>query len=203
MTRGIAFSAAPNQTERLEFDLFPEKDGIPKPATNSKVNFSESTGPESVFPRGHNANNGIFISTFDDHVHVIVSIQGSTDIFGSSGRLKSIVKVWWETAAPAPAPRIITGTWAGTWGNGSSNSPNFYSFQLDANGSMRLLDINSNIIASGTYTFVNNQLKASYTYTNGSIFSVAATLDATNVLHGTWGVGSNTTNGGNWTMSKK
>lgn len=95
----------------------------------------------------------------------------------------------------------VTGTWRGTYGNGQSNSPNFYSFRLNADGTMQLLDANNGIIANGTYSFTNNQLNGTYKYTNGGQFSVAATLSAGS-LNGTWGSGSNAGGGGKWVMSK-
>ncbi len=95
----------------------------------------------------------------------------------------------------------VVGTWRGTYGNGQSNSPNFYSFRLNADGTMQLLDANNGIIANGTYSFTNNQLNGTYKYTNGGQFSVAATLSAGS-LNGTWGSGSNASGGGKWVMSK-
>jgi hypothetical protein len=95
----------------------------------------------------------------------------------------------------------VEGAWKGTYGNGTNNSPNFYSFKLNADGTMQLLDINNTVIATGTYIFNNNQLTASYKYTNGSNFSVAATLSGSQ-LDGTWGSGANVSGGGKWVMTK-
>lgn len=102
----------------------------------------------------------------------------------------------------APAASGITGTWKGTYGNGQNNSPSFYSFRLNADGTMQLLDANSAVIANGTYTLTNNQFNGTYKYSNGGNFSVAATLDASSSLNGTWGTGSNTSGGGRWVMNK-
>lgn len=102
----------------------------------------------------------------------------------------------------APAANSITGTWKGTYGNGQNNSPSFYSFRLNADGTMQLLDANNGVIANGTFTFVNNQLNGTYKYSNGGNFSVAATLDASGSLNGTWGSGNNTSGGGRWVMNK-
>jgi hypothetical protein len=101
----------------------------------------------------------------------------------------------------APAANSITGTWKGTYGNGQNNSPSFYSFRLNADGTMQLLDANNGVIANGTFTFVNNQLNGTYKYNNGGQFSVAATLNEGS-LNGTWGSGSNASGGGKWVMSK-
>jgi hypothetical protein len=95
----------------------------------------------------------------------------------------------------------MPGTWKGTYGNGNTNSPNFYSFKLNADGTMQVLDANNGVIASGTYTFNNNQLSCTYRYNNGSTFSAAATLSGSQ-LDGTWGSGNNASGGGRWVMSK-
>ncbi len=106
-----------------------------------------------------------------------------------------------NTTAPS-ATTSIAGIWKGTWGNGSNNGPNFYSFQLNTDGTMKLLDASGNSIASGRYSFANNQLSGSYSY-NGAAsgFSFAATLTGTQ-LNGTWGAGNNTSGSGRWIMNK-
>jgi len=101
----------------------------------------------------------------------------------------------------APASNTIAGTWTGTWGSGENSGPNFYSFLLNADGSMKLVDAQNNITATGTYSFTNNQLTGSYTYTNGGVFSFAAALN-NNQLSGTWGSRNSVTGGGKWIMSK-
>jgi hypothetical protein len=206
VTRGIAFSALPNKTELLEFDIFPAKDGIPRPSFSAKVNFSEIPGAESFFPRGRNNDNGIFITKFDDHIHVRASIQGSTDLLGSSGRLKSVIKVWWENFTPAPPPAAIPGSiagiWKGTYGMGDADAPNFYAFRINADGSMQVIDAAGNLLASGTCRFVNNQLSVTYRYTNNSTYSATGTLNTAGKLNGTWGSGTNAYGGGKWIMSK-
>lgn len=96
----------------------------------------------------------------------------------------------------------ISGLWKGTFGSGANNGPNYYSFQLNTDGTMLVLDGAGKSIATGTYTFSNNQLNGFYRYngaTNG--FSVAATLTGTQ-LNGTWGSGNNTSGGGRWVMNK-
>lgn len=99
-------------------------------------------------------------------------------------------------------PTSIAGVWKGTWGNGSSNGSNFYCFQLNTDGTMKLLDASGNSIASGRYTFSNNQLSGSYTYNGASSgFSFSASLTGTQ-LNGTWGPGTNAGGGGRWVMNK-
>ena len=70
---------------------------------------------------------------------------------------------------------------------------------------MQLLNASGNVIANGSYKFVNNQLTGTYTYTSAAtgVYSVAGTPDANGTLTGTWGSGNNVSGGGGWTMTKK
>lgn len=97
---------------------------------------------------------------------------------------------------------VIAGVWKGTYGMGTNNNPNFYSFQLNADGTMQVLDASGRSIAAGTYSYGNNQLNGTYKY-NGTnnAFSFAATLSGTQ-LNGTWGSGANVNGGGRWVMNK-
>lgn len=103
---------------------------------------------------------------------------------------------------PASSPGIA-GKWEGSYGNGEVNSPNYYSFILNADGSMQVVAANGNIMAKGSYTFTNNQLSGSYTYNNSGTYSFAAVMDSKGSLNGTWGSGSNVRGGGRWIMNKK
>jgi hypothetical protein len=96
----------------------------------------------------------------------------------------------------------ITGVWKGTYGTGTNNNTNFYSFQLNADGTMQVLDASGRSIAAGTYSYSNNQLNGTYKYNGTSnAFSFAATLSGTQ-LNGTWGSGANVSGGGRWVMNK-
>jgi len=96
----------------------------------------------------------------------------------------------------------IAGTWKGTWGSGTNNSPNFYSFQFNADGSMSLLDAQGNTTATGKYSWANNQLTVTYTYNNNSgTYSAIGSL-SNNQLNGTWGAGTNGSGAGKWVMNK-
>jgi hypothetical protein len=97
----------------------------------------------------------------------------------------------------------IGGTWSGTYGNGDSNNPNFYSFRLNTDGTMQVIAANGNVMASGNYTYTNDQLTGSYTYTNGGVFSFGAQMNANGALNGTWGSGNNVRGGGRWIMTRK
>ena len=105
--------------------------------------------------------------------------------------------------ADRPTSNSIAGTWAGTYGNGETTGPNFYSFILGADGTMQVIGANGNVMAQGTYTYSNSQLTGSYTYTNAGTFSFNATMDTNGTLSGTWGSGTNVRGGGKWTMNKK
>ena len=96
----------------------------------------------------------------------------------------------------------IAGIWKGTWGSGTNNSPNFYSFQFNADGSMSLLDAQGNTTAAGKYSWANNQLTVTYTYNNNSgTYSAVGSL-SNNQLNGTWGAGTNGSGAGKWVMNK-
>ena len=96
----------------------------------------------------------------------------------------------------------IAGIWKGTWGSGTNNSPNFYSFQFNADGSMSLLDAQGNTTAAGKYSWANNQLTVTYTYNNNSgTYSAIGSL-SNNQLNGTWGAGTNGSGAGKWVMNK-
>jgi hypothetical protein len=100
------------------------------------------------------------------------------------------------------AANTVAGTWTGTYGTGQNNAPNFYSFKLNADGTMQVADASGNVIAKGNYNFLNNMISGTYSYTNNnSPFSFAATLSGTQ-LNGTWGSGSNASGGGKWVMNK-
>jgi hypothetical protein len=103
---------------------------------------------------------------------------------------------------PAPVGSVA-GTWAGTYGNGESSNTNYYSFRLNADGTMQVLAANGNVMATGNYSFTGNQLSGTYLYTNSSPFSFAATIEANGSLVGTWGSGSNVRGGGKWIMTRK
>jgi hypothetical protein len=101
-----------------------------------------------------------------------------------------------------PAAITVAGTWVGTYGNGNNNSPSYYSFKLNDDGTMQVLGNNGAVIANGKYSFANNQLSGSYTYTGSGTYSFAATMSANGSLTGTWGSNNNTSGGGKWVMNK-
>ena len=96
----------------------------------------------------------------------------------------------------------IIGKWAGTYGNTKNNNTSFYSFQLQANGSMQLINENAGIIANGTYSYINNVISGNYKYASGLEFSITGTMQ-NNKLSGTWGSNKNVSSGGKWVVNKK
>ena len=96
----------------------------------------------------------------------------------------------------------VTGRWTGTYGNEKNNNTSFYSFQLNADGTMQLLNESGGIIANGNYTFVNNVFSGNYKYGSGSEFSVTGTMQ-NNILSGTWGSNKNVSGAGKWVVNKK
>jgi len=95
----------------------------------------------------------------------------------------------------------ITGKWTGTYGSGESATPTFYSFQLNADGTMQIFNESGGITANGTYSFINSVINANYKYTSGSEFSLTGIMQ-NNTLSGTWGSYKNVSGGGKWVVNK-
>lgn len=106
-------------------------------------------------------------------------------------------------ATPASSASTLTGRWTGTYGSGSQEGPNYYSFMFNADGSFQLYNNGGQVIASGTYTGSPSQFSATYSYSSGGTYSVAGAVDASGVLRGTWGSNTNTSGGGRWVMTGK
>jgi len=107
----------------------------------------------------------------------------------------------WAAMAQSP----ILGTWKGTYGNGNSQTGNFYSLQFNADGSMNLLDPNGQVLAAGNCLVNNNSVTGTYYYgTAKSPYSIAGIYNqATNTITGTGGAGTATSGGFSWVMSSK
>ncbi len=112
-----------------------------------------------------------------------------------SGGFKTMTK-----ASPVSGS-TIAGRWTGTYGNGTASTPNFYSFQFNTDGTMQVISNTGALLARGTYSFSNNTVSGTYTYSGSGSFSFTGTL-ANNSLNGTWGSGNSTQGGGRWTMNK-
>lgn len=98
---------------------------------------------------------------------------------------------------------LITGVWKGTYGYGSSNTPNYFSFQFNTDGTMLVLDASGRSMGSGTYSFLNNKLNGSFKYNgNNNAFTISATLNG-NQLEGTWNLNTTQNGNGRWVMTKQ
>ncbi len=101
-----------------------------------------------------------------------------------------------------PVTLNITGKWTGTYGSGEYAIPNFYSFQLNTDGTMQLLNEIGGIAANGTYSLINNVITGNYKYNSGSVFSFTGAVQNNNNMSGTWGGGNNVSSGGKWILNK-
>ena len=109
---------------------------------------------------------------------------------------------------PKPEVPSVVGFWSGKYGNSSTTYPTVgYAALFRANGTVRFFDGSDTATAKkgeGAYTVSGNTVNATYAYTPGSNYSVSSLSDAKfTFLEGTWGNGTNTTNGGRWFMNKK
>ena len=69
---------------------------------------------------------------------------------------------------------------------------------------IQLFDQSGNVTANGTFTFIGNELKASYCNRRMIIQSILGSfMPESNKLVGTWGDGTNMSNGGRWVTIKK
>ncbi len=79
---------------RMEFDIYPDRDGIEKPNQSSTLHFEELRGPESVNEEDNASFYGLTIENRGDHIHVSAFVKGKFIL--NKSKLKSIIKVWWE-----------------------------------------------------------------------------------------------------------
>ena len=101
------------------------------------------------------------------------------------------------------------GLWKGKYGSGTTSYPtNGYSFLFRNNGTVRVFDGSDTTAASkaeGTYSITAGTITSTYTYVGStSQFSTAASIDPKYTFQeGTWGSGTNTTNGGKYFIVKQ
>lgn len=102
------------------------------------------------------------------------------------------------------AQNPIIGTWTGSYGNGNSQTGNFYSLRFNADGTMNVLYPNGNIICSGKYTFSNNTVSGTYYYNGNQPFSFLGTYNpSNNTITGTGGNGTATSGAFSWIMTSR
>jgi hypothetical protein len=118
-----------------------------------------------------------------------------------------------KESCPAPAAIVaptypIEGYWTGLYGNGTGVPNVGYSMVVEAGGKIVVSNaatINGGSNATGNYIMTGNVFKGTYTYpSGGGTFSFQGTFNNAGKLeNGTWGNGTNTTNGGLWFMDRK
>lgn len=100
----------------------------------------------------------------------------------------------------------IVGFWTGKYGQSTSYPSSGYAALFRSNGTVRFFnsaDTASGTKAEGTYTISGTTINATYTFSVGDSYSISATADPKfTFLEGSWGSGTNTTNGGKWFMYK-
>lgn len=111
------------------------------------------------------------------------------------------------TTTPPPS---MAGLWKGKYGNGATTYPTSgYAFLFRANGTVRVFNSTDTATAGkaeGTYIKSGATVTATYTYLAPSTgtFSTSAAVDANyTFVEGTWGSGTNTTNGGMYFINKQ
>ena len=98
----------------------------------------------------------------------------------------------------------VIGTWKGTYGNGNSQTGNFYSLRFNSDGTMNVLYPDGNVICSGRYTFQNNIVSGTYYYSGNQPFSFAGTYNPANsTISGTGGAGQATSGSFSWIMTSR
>jgi hypothetical protein len=104
----------------------------------------------------------------------------------------------------------LEGRWVGTYGNNEKDAPYYFSFEFLPEGKMNVVNQNNKILAEGTFSIKEDNIKIVYKYTN-DVFQYACNgnLNSTsNNLSGTWqrvadaGSNSKFTQQGKWTMKK-
>jgi len=107
-----------------------------------------------------------------------------------------------ETEKPS-----VIGLWKGKYGNPTSYPNLGYALLFRTDGTVRVFDGVDTAAASkaeGTYSLSGSTVTSKYTYTGGSSYSTSATIDPKmTFIEGTWGSGTNTTNGGKFFIVKQ
>ncbi|MFT4032511.1 MAG: hypothetical protein QM669_08825 [Siphonobacter sp.] len=102
----------------------------------------------------------------------------------------------------------INGLWTGKYGSSTAAYPtNGYAFLFRSNGTVRVFNGIDTTIASkaeGTYAILGTTITTNYTYQGtSSTYSTSATVNTNyTFMEGTWGSGTNTTNGGQFFIYK-
>jgi len=105
----------------------------------------------------------------------------------------------------------LQGKWVGTWGNNEKEAPYYFSFEFLPEGKMNVVNQNNKILASGSFSVIEDNIKIVYKYSNDVMqYACNGNLNTTsNILNGIWqrieDVGGNNsfTQKGRFTMQQK
>ena len=108
----------------------------------------------------------------------------------------------------ASEPASVVGFWRGKFGNLSTYPTMGYSLLFRSDGTMRVydgIDTATANKAEGSYSLEAMQVNTHYRFlSGGATFSASATVDERfTFIEGTWGMGTNATNGGRFFVNKK
>jgi hypothetical protein len=113
-----------------------------------------------------------------------------------------------DDPAPASTDPAYVGLWKGKYGVGTS-APNYgYAFLFRNNGTVRVFNSSDTATAGkaeGTFSVTGSTVTTTYKYiTAGDQYSTTAVMDTKSTfIEGTWGSGTNTTNGGKFFIVKQ
>lgn len=131
--------------------------------------------------------------------------MAATIVFGSCKKSTTTV-----TTNIPPAPSILA-LWKGKYGSGTAYPNSGYAFLFRADGTVRVFNAQDTTLsttakAEGTYLKSGSTVTTTYTYLApaSGTYSTSATVDANiTFIEGTWGSGTNTTNGGLYFINKQ
>ena len=90
----------------------------------------------------------------------------------------------------------MVGIWDGKYAAGQGEPNTQYTFKLNANGTMQILDFDKTVLGSGTWSLNETTFTGKYTYELGGNFSMVAKYDAAaKTLTGSWGEDQSTGDG--------
>ncbi len=111
-----------------------------------------------------------------------------------------------DDVATPQGPTTIEGKWVGKYGYDSEDPSHYYSFDIKADGTIRELDDDQEVLGSGTWQLTGSAFDAVITWDPPfhSTFMVTGYFDAaTGELYGAWGYEPSNTDGGEWFLNKK
>jgi hypothetical protein len=113
-----------------------------------------------------------------------------------------------DNTPAAPADPAYVGLWKGKYGTGTAYPSYGYAFLFRNDGTVRVFNDSDTTTASkaeGIYSILGSTVNTTYKYiSGGSQYSTAAVMDLkASFIEGTWGSGTNTTNGGKFFVVKQ